>query len=70
MKSLLSQTQETSKLVVQKSVTKMVRKIAFVNTLNGSSLAVGRTLVAIMENNQNEDGSITIPEVLKPYLGM
>lgn len=41
-----------------------------VHTLNGSSLAVGRTLVAIMENNQNEDGSIDIPEVLKPYLGM
>jgi len=41
-----------------------------VHTLNGSSLAVGRTLVAIMENNQQEDGSITIPEVLKPYLGM
>jgi len=45
-------------------------KNEFVNTLNGSSLAVGRTLVAIMENNQNEDGSIDIPEVLKPYLGM
>ena len=42
----------------------------FVNTLNGSSLAVGRTLVAIMENYQNEDGSIDIPEVLKPYLGI
>ncbi|MBD3823105.1 MAG: serine--tRNA ligase [Epsilonproteobacteria bacterium] len=41
-----------------------------VHTLNGSSLAVGRTLIAIMENNQQEDGSITIPEVLKPYLGM
>jgi len=41
-----------------------------VNTLNGSSLAVGRTLVAIMENNQQEDGTITIPEALKPYLGM
>ena len=41
-----------------------------VHTLNGSSLAVGRTLVAIMENNQQKDGSITIPEVLKPYLGM
>lgn len=39
-----------------------------VNTLNGSSLAVGRTLVAIMENYQNADGSIDIPEVLKPYL--
>ncbi len=46
------------------------KKNLFVNTLNGSSLAVGRTLVAIMENNQNEDGSIDIPEVLKPYLGM
>ncbi len=45
-------------------------KNSFVHTLNGSSLAVGRTLVAIMENNQNEDGSIDIPEVLKPYLGM
>ena len=46
------------------------KKNVLVNTLNGSSLAVGRTLVAIMENNQNEDGSIDIPEVLKPYLGM
>ena len=46
------------------------KKNEMVNTLNGSSLAVGRTLVAIMENNQNEDGTITIPEVLKPYLGM
>ena len=46
------------------------KKNSFVHTLNGSSLAVGRTLVAIMENNQNEDGSIDIPEVLKPYLGM
>jgi len=46
------------------------KKNVFVNTLNGSSLAVGRTLVAIMENNQNEDGSIDIPEVLKPYLNM
>ncbi|MBU1658004.1 serine--tRNA ligase [bacterium] len=42
----------------------------FVHTLNGSSLAVGRTMVAIMENFQNEDGSIDIPEVLKPYMGM
>jgi seryl-tRNA synthetase len=46
------------------------KKNIFVNTLNGSSLAVGRTLVAIMENYQNEDGSIDIPEVLKSYLGM
>ena len=46
------------------------KKNEFVHTLNGSSLAVGRTLVAIMENYQNEDGSIDIPEVLKPYLGL
>ncbi|MBU0721803.1 serine--tRNA ligase [bacterium] len=46
------------------------KKNTMVHTLNGSSLAVGRTLVAIMENFQNEDGSIDIPEVLKPYLGM
>lgn len=39
-----------------------------VHTLNGSSLAVGRTMVAIMENFQNEDGSITIPKALEPYL--
>jgi len=38
--------------------------------LNGSSLAVARTFVAIIENNQNKDGSIDIPEVLKPYLGI
>ncbi|MDP4832617.1 MAG: serine--tRNA ligase [Rickettsiaceae bacterium] len=41
----------------------------FVHTLNGSGLAVGRTLVAVLENYQNEDGSITIPEVLRPYMG-
>ncbi len=43
--------------------------IEFVGTLNGSGLAVGRTLIAILENYQLEDGSITIPEVLKPYMG-
>ncbi len=41
----------------------------FVHTLNGSGLAVGRTLVAVLENYQNEDGSITIPEALRPYMG-
>ena len=40
----------------------------FVGTLNGSGLAVGRLLIAILENNQNEDGSVTIPEVLKKYM--
>jgi seryl-tRNA synthetase len=41
----------------------------FVHTLNGSGTAVGRALIAVMENYQNEDGSVTIPEVLKPYMG-
>ena len=40
----------------------------FVGTLNGSGLAVGRTLIAILENYQNEDGSVQIPDVLKPYM--
>lgn len=44
-------------------------KPEFVHTLNGSGLAVGRTLVAVLENYQNEDGSITVPEVLRPYMG-
>jgi len=44
-------------------------KNEWVHTLNGSGLAVGRTLVAVLENYQNEDGSITIPEVLRPYMG-
>jgi seryl-tRNA synthetase len=42
-------------------------KTRFVHTLNGSGLAVGRTLIAILENYQNRDGSVTIPEVLRPY---
>jgi seryl-tRNA synthetase len=41
----------------------------WVHTLNGSGLAVGRTLVAVLENCQNEDGSVTVPQVLRPYLG-
>ena len=41
----------------------------FVHTLNGSGLAVGRTMVAIIENFQNTDGSVTVPEVLRPYMG-
>ena len=41
----------------------------YVHTLNGSGLAVGRTMAAIMENYQNADGSITVPEVLRPYMG-
>ncbi|HLS22713.1 MAG TPA: serine--tRNA ligase [Pseudogracilibacillus sp.] len=44
-------------------------KVKFVHTLNGSGLAVGRTLTAILENYQQEDGSVVIPEVLRPYMG-
>jgi seryl-tRNA synthetase len=40
-----------------------------VHTLNGSGLAVGRTLVAVMENYQEADGNIRIPEALRPYMG-
>ena len=43
-------------------------KLEFVHTLNGSALAVGRALVAVMENYQNADGSISIPDVLVPYM--
>ncbi|MDI1300052.1 serine--tRNA ligase [Methylotenera sp.] len=43
-------------------------KTEFVHTLNGSGLAVGRTLVAVLENYQNADGSVTVPEVLRPYM--
>ncbi len=45
------------------------KDVRFVHTLNGSGLAVGRTLVAVMENYQQADGSITIPEALRPYMG-
>jgi seryl-tRNA synthetase len=45
------------------------KKTAFVHTLNGSGLAVGRTLVAVMENYQHADGSVAVPEALAPYMG-
>jgi seryl-tRNA synthetase len=44
-------------------------KVEFVHTLNGSGLAVGRTLVAVLENYQQADGSVVIPEALRPYMG-
>ena len=44
-------------------------KAQFVHTLNGSGVAIGRTVAAILENYQNEDGSVTIPDVLVPYMG-
>jgi seryl-tRNA synthetase len=45
-------------------------KAEYVHTLNGSGLAIGRTVAAILENYQNEDGSVTVPEVLRPYMGI
>ena len=48
---------------------KDAKKTAFVHTLNGSGLAVGRTLVAVLENYQQADGSVRVPDVLKPYMG-
>jgi len=45
------------------------KKPQLVHTLNGSGLAVGRCLIAVMENYQNEDGSIRVPKVLQPYFG-
>lgn len=45
------------------------KRTEFVHTLNGSGLAVGRTLVAVIENYQNEDGSVTVPDALLPYMG-
>ena len=44
-------------------------KTELVHTLNGSGLAVGRTLVAVLENHQQADGSIRIPALLRPYMG-
>lgn len=44
-------------------------KAEFVHTLNGSGVAIGRTVAAILENFQNDDGSVTIPEALRPYIG-
>jgi seryl-tRNA synthetase len=45
------------------------KTVAYLHTLNGSGVAVGRALIAVMENYQQEDGSIVVPEVLRPYLG-
>jgi seryl-tRNA synthetase len=44
-------------------------KTELLHTINGSGLAVGRTMVAILENYQNADGSVSIPTVLQPYMG-
>jgi seryl-tRNA synthetase len=47
---------------------KTTKKKHFIHTLNGSGLAIGRTLAAIIENFQNPDGDVEIPEVLRPYM--
>ena len=52
-----------------RSKAKDAKGTRFVHTLNGSGIAVGRALIAVMENYQNADGSITVPEVLRPYMG-
>jgi seryl-tRNA synthetase len=44
-------------------------KPEFVHTLNGSGLAIGRTWIAVLENYQQEDGTVIVPEILRPYLG-
>jgi seryl-tRNA synthetase len=45
------------------------KQTEFVHTLNGSGIAIGRCLIAIMENYQQADGSIVVPKVLRPYMG-
>ena len=45
------------------------KKAVYAHTLNGSGLAVGRTMIAILENYQEEDGSVTVPAVLRSYMG-
>jgi seryl-tRNA synthetase len=45
------------------------KKIGFVHTLNGSGVAVGRALIAVLENYQNADGTVNVPEILRPYMG-
>jgi seryl-tRNA synthetase len=52
-----------------KSTGKKESKTEFVHTLNGSGLAIGRTLVAILENYQQPDGSVVVPEALRQYMG-
>ena len=44
------------------------KETLYVGTLNGSGLAIGRTLIAILENYQQKDGSVTVPKVLRPYM--
>ncbi len=70
MKSLPALTSGISRRVVCRpaAAASPTRRLALVHTLNGSGLAVGRTLVALMENYQQADGRIEIPEILRPYM--
>ena len=45
------------------------KSVAFVHTLNGSGVALGRALIAVMETYQQADGSVVVPEVVRPYMG-
>ena len=56
-------------MLILNSVVVLKGKPEFVHTLNGSGLAVGRTVAAILENCQQADGSVVIPKVLVPYMG-
>ena len=68
MKSLVSNCEAFQARRLQARFRNAQGKTEFVHTLNGSGLAVGRTLVAVLENYQNADGSVTIPKVLRPYM--
>ena len=54
---------------ISATVSQGEKKTTFLNTLNGSGLGLPRTMIAVMENNQQADGSIVIPEVLRPWMG-
>jgi seryl-tRNA synthetase len=62
-------TSRPSRRGARASASKNGKKTEFAHTLNGSGLAVGRTWVAIVENYQQKDGSVVVPEVLRPYMG-
>ena len=72
LKFLLVQTLKISKLeeLILRFKRDKKSKAEYVHTLNGSGLAVGRTVAAILENYQQADGSVVVPEVLRPYMGV
>ena len=68
LKIIISVIVFSSLLIFTSMIKNQSREIVNVGTLNGSGLAVGRTLIAIIENYQQKDGSIIIPEKLRPYM--